>query len=163
MKKGLIFLLVLLSFPVLAKDPVDTQVLHGKCSEESVIIDGAIDHENDTKEIPFFCDLGIVIFYDNRNDHISITFAKSNSASKEDSPPDSSSHKALTFAGFMKEDGIHLDVDGLYIGSNRFVTSGGQCQFAFGQTKLDAIICVTRVDTQHRKIMPLVEFVIDEK
>jgi hypothetical protein len=77
-----------------AQQPMDVTVIAGSCQPQSSV-----------GGKPYSCDNAIFAFFDNQNSHVMIQFAKKG----DDKAP------ILGFGGTMKQDGVTLDVDRIYL------------------------------------------------
>lgn len=127
---------------------VDVQVVKGICSKESHIAEGAMGSDLTKRRSRFFCDSAVMEFFDHRNQHIMVQFAKSKS----------DIGTQIGFAGIMQNNGRIMLVSHVYLGTRRIDVTQGECKFIFQNEHMHDIVCGAPMDKNNRRTVAVVVF-----
>ena len=127
----------------------DVQVVTGQCTAQSHIAEGNIGDDLTKRHSRFYCDSAVITFLDNDDKHIIIHFAETKSH-----------HEAqLGFAGVMEDDGQVMDVQRIYLQSDKPTpATAGNCKFFFENRHMSSIYCGAKIDENGRRTVASVEF-----
>ena len=148
--RKLVFLgLMVVAWAAVAEQPVDLKIVDGACTGKSHIARGPIGEDLTKNRAKFKCDSAVVSFFDHENKHIMIQFAQKKSKD---------SKHILGFSGYMRDDGVNMDVHRVYIEGSEKSVEEGYCKLFFKSSDLYSIACGAPIDEVNNRTVPVVVF-----
>ena len=123
----------------------------GTCNASSHTSEGPLGADLTKQQSQFFCDTAGIIFFDNHHSHIMINFLEKQA----------NHAPTLGFAGYMKDDGVTMPVDHVYLEPGKATpVSEGVCKFFLEDQDrhMKGIVCVIKADEGGRRTVAAVEF-----